>query len=249
MWSGTMTGNIRKTVFVLAVLIVNINTVLAADPKPAEIEELFFNTPLSAAITLESGVTYLFSGRTYTKTNKDTEKGFAKGYPKILPGGWKGFPRVWPGISAGFSGKGKTLFMFSGKNKFGKETYYQLTDIKVDKGYPKEITDDWIKLPKGWSKGDLAVVGAAFYHPPTKKHYMFKDNQYARLKDLKVEKAYPKKLPGIWKGMPKNFAKGIDASTFRNGHIYMFKDDEYIRFTKTKMDKGYPKKIKGNWPN
>jgi len=243
-----MFRDVRQYLFLCALSVLNINTVLAANAELTEIEELFFNTPISAAITLESGVTYLFSGRTYAKTNKDTKTGFAKGYPKILPGGWKGFPRVWPGISAGFSGKGETVYMFSGKDRFGKETYYQLTDIKVDKGYPKEITDDWIMLPKGWSKGNLAVVGAAFYHPPTKKHFMFKDNQYARLNNLTVEKGYPKKLPGAWKGMPKKFTEGIDAATYRDGHVYMFKDDEYIRLTKQKMDKGYPKKIIGNWP-
>jgi hemopexin len=238
----------RQTIFLCLLSVLNINTVLAVNAESTEVEELFFNTAISAAITLESGVTYLFSGRTYAKTNKDSKVGFVKGYPKLLPGGWKGFPRVWPGISAGFSGKDKTLYMFSGKDRFGKETYYRLTGIKVDKGYPKGITDDWIRLPKEWNKGTHAVVDAAFYHPPTKKHFMFKGNQYARLQDLAVEKAYPKKLPGIWKGMPKKFAKGIDAATFRNGHVYMFKDDEYIRLTKQKMDKGYPKKIKDNWP-
>jgi Hemopexin len=238
----------RQTIFLCTLLILNINTVFAADAKSAEIEELFFNTPISAAITLKNGVTYLFSGRTFAKTNKGPKTGFVKGYPKLLPGGWKGFPRVWPGISAGFSGQNKTLYMFSGKDRFGKETYYRLTGIKVDKGFPKKITDDWIRLPKGWSKGDRAVVDAAFYHPPTKKHFMFKDKEYARLNDLIVEKGYPKKLPGGWKGMPKKFAEGIDAATYRDGHVYMFKDDEYIRFTKQKMDKGYPKKIKDNWP-
>jgi hypothetical protein len=41
--------------------------------------------------------------------------------------------------------------------------------------------------------------------------------------------------------MPAEFARGIDAATYRNGHVYMFRGSQYIRFTGTKMDAGYPK--------
>ena len=99
-------------------------------------------------------------------------------------------------------------------------------------------------MPKGW-KGN---VDAAIYYKPNKKHYFFKGNEYVRLTGTKVDKGYPIKLPGDWKGMPRDFIKGIDAATYRNGHVYMIKGNKYIRFTGAKMDIGYPKLINGNWP-
>jgi Hemopexin len=197
-------------------------------------------TAYTAAITLKNGNTYLFGADgTYSRSKKGINKGFDKGYPKKMFGGWKGFPKTWyKGINAGIARNGEIPYMW----KDGQ--YARLTGVKVDKGYPKKMPGGWKKMPKAWAGN----VDAAFYYPPVKRHYLFKGNQYVRLNDVTVEKGYPKKLPGGWKGMPANFAKGIDAATYRDSHVYMIKGDEYIRFTKTTMDKGYPKKIKGNWP-
>ena len=194
----------------------------------------------TAAITDKNGNTFLYGvDGTYSRSSKASKKGFDKGYPKEMPGGWKNLPDSWlNGIDAGLPRKGKTPYLWKDSQ------YVRLKDTTVENGYPKDMPGDWKKLPKAWG-GD---VDAAFYYAPSKKHYMFKGNQYVRLNDITVDKGYPLDLPGGWEGMPANFAKGIDAATFRNGHIYMIKGDEYIRFTKTKMDKGYPKKIKGNWP-
>lgn len=87
----------------------------------------------------------------------------------------------------------------------------------------------------------------AIHYPPTNKHYFFKGNEYVRLTGTKVDAGYPTKLPGGWVGMPADFVQGIDAATYRNGHVYMIKGDSYIRFTGTKVDMGYPKPM-SNWP-
>ena len=195
---------------------------------------------VTSAITLRNGATYLFySNGTYSRTSRG-RKGFDRGYPAKMPGGWQGLPKQWnKGIDAAvaFQGSNKS-YMFKG----GK--YVRLNNVKVDKGYPARMPGGWKNMPKGW-KGN---VDAAIYYKPNKKHYFFKGNQYVRLTGTKVDKGYPTKLPGGWNGMPRDFIKGIDAATYRNGHVYMIKGNKYIRFTGTKMDRGYPKLIKGNWP-
>lgn len=195
---------------------------------------------VTAAFTYYNGATYLFNANgTYSKYSKGRTN-IDKGYPAKMPGGWQGLPSTWHiGINAAMPFEGsKKAYMF----KRGK--YVRLNGVKVDKGYPMNMPGGWKNIPKSW-KGD---VDAAFYYAPAKKHYFFKGNEYVGVKGVTADRKTASKLPGGWKGMPAEFAKGIDAATFRAGHAYMFKGDKYIRFTGLKVDRGYPKPIKGNWP-
>lgn len=199
------------------------------------------STQVTAAFTLYNGSTYLFHpDGTYSKTSKG-KTGIDSGYPVKMPGGWKGFPSSWySGINAALPYQGTAkAYMFKG------DQYTRLNGTTLDAGYPIAMPGGWQKMPASWN----GQVDAALYFPPSGKHYMFKGNEYIRLSGVTVDSGYPAKLPGGWQGMPAEFAKGIDAATYRNGHAYMIKGDQYIRFTGTKMDAGYPKSIQGNWPN
>lgn len=198
------------------------------------------STEVTAAITLSNGATYLFNtDGTYSKYSKGRTD-IDKGYPAKMPGGWQGLPSTWrSGIDAAtpYEGSNKA-YMFKDGN------YVRLNGVKVDKGYPANMPGGWQGVPKSW-RGD---VDAAFYYAEGKKHYFFKGDEYIGVKGVKADRSKPSKLPGGWVGMPAEFVTGIDAATFRAGHVYMFKGDKYIRFTGTKMDNGYPKPIKNNWP-
>ena len=194
---------------------------------------------VTAALTLYNGSTYLFHpDGTYSRTSKG-KTGIDSGYPAKMPGGWQGLPSNWySGINAALPYQGtQKAYMF----KDGR--YARLNVVTVDSGYPTNMPGGWKNMPSTWN----GQVDAALYFPPWGKHYMFKGNEYIRLSGVTVDSGYPAKLPGGWQGMPAEFAKGIDAATYRNGHVYMFKGSQYIRFTGVKMDAGYPKAIKGNW--
>ncbi len=194
---------------------------------------------VTAAFTLYNGATYLFHpDGTYSKASK-SRTGIDSDYPAKMPGGWKGLSSSWySGINAAlpYQGTSKSYMFKDG-------SYARLTGVTIDSGYPAKMPGGWQNMPTSWN----GQVDAALYYQPNDRHYMFKGNEYVRLTGVKVDSGYPAKLPGGWSGMPAEFAKGIDAATYRNGHVYMFKGEQYIRFTGTRMDSGYPKLIKGNW--
>lgn len=196
---------------------------------------------VTAAITLGSNkATYLFlSNGQYARISAG-RKGYDKGYPTKMPGGWKGIPSSWYGkINAALPYQGSTkAYMWSGGD------YLRMNNVTVDQGYPTKMPGGWKNMPSGWAGN----VDAALYFPPWKKHYFFKGNEYVRITGVTVDKGYPAKLPGGWKGMPNEFVQGIDAATFREGHVYMFKGNKFIRFTGTQMDPGYPKLVSASWP-
>ncbi|WP_166264632.1 hemopexin repeat-containing protein [Marinobacter caseinilyticus] len=196
---------------------------------------------VTAAITAGNNLaTYLFySDGSYARSSSNVAVGFDAGYPTNMPGGWKGIPSGWQsGINAGLPYRGTAKgYMWSSGD------YLRLNGFTVDAGYPIGMPGGWRNMPAGWS----GQVDAALYFPPWDKHYFFKGNEYVRLTGVTVDAGYPAKLPGGWQGMPTEFSAGIDAATFRNGHVYMIKGDYYIRFTGTKVDAGYPKPM-SRWP-
>ena len=146
-------------------------------------------------------------------------------------------------VDAALSVENRT-YLFSGRN-YGRY-------ISTGSGYEldgsiRSLPGEWLDLPDEYKDG----IDAAFYYPPTKRIYMFKNGTYIRIKGSAVEEGYrkPKKLPGGWKGLPESFRDGIDAAVFRGGHSYFFKDNRYVRFTRYQIDRGYrkPRKLPGGW--
>jgi len=193
-----------------------------------------------AAITLFNGDSYLFrTDGQYLKTSKMKAKGFDKKYPKNTASNWGSLDAAWAkGLESALVTSTGTPYMFKDRTYLATNK----TATKAIRGYPKKMPGGWKKMPKSWGGN----FDASFRYS-NNNLYMFKGNEYIAVKGTAALKGYPKKLPGGWKGMPVDFAKGIDAATFRNGHAYMIKGEQFIRFTGTKMDAGYPKAIEGNW--
>ena len=120
---------------------------------------------------------------------------------------------------------------------------YQNSENRLNKGYPKDLPGGW----KGLTGNFLEKIDAALYYPPNGKTYLFSGNQYVCLSGVQVDPGYPRKLPGGWRGLPKNFQDGIDAAVHRSDHTYFFKGNSYVRFSGTKIDKNYPKLLPGGW--
>ena len=197
---------------------------------------------VTGALTRNNGkATYLFhADGTYSKTSANRTRGFDPGYPKAFPGGWQQIPKHFqPMIEAALPYNGTSRnYMW----RWGE--YIRLNDVDTDeKNYPADMPGGWERMPATWD----GVVDAAFYFPENKKHYMFNGDEYIRLTGVTVDSGYPAKLPGGWEGMPADFQEGIDAATYRNGHVYMIKGDRYIRFSGTTVDPGYPKSM-DYWP-
>jgi hypothetical protein len=196
---------------------------------------------VTAAMTLATNkATYLFySDGTYSRTSASRSSGLDSGYPQQLPGGWAGIPTNWlDSINAALP------YQSTSKGYMWRDgQYLRLNNVTKDSGYPSNMPGDWVNMPATWGGN----VDAAIHYQPNNRHYFFKGNEYVRLTGTKVDAGYPAKLPGGWQGMPADFASGIDAATFRNGHVYMIKGSQYIRFTGTKVDAGYPKPM-SNWP-
>jgi len=196
---------------------------------------------VTAAMTRANGqATYLFyADGTYAKTHANKTIGFDGGYPQKLPGGWQDLPADWLlGINAAlpYEGTSRAYMWRSGE-------YLRLSDVTVLGSYPKLMPGGWRNMPKTW-RGN---VDAAIHYRPNNKHYFFKGGEYIRLTGVTMDAGYPRALPGGWRGMPSHFAEGVDAATYRNGHVYMIKGDSYIRFSGTQLDEGYPKPM-SRWP-
>ncbi|MFH6604664.1 C1 family peptidase [Maribacter algicola] len=155
---------------------------------------------------------------------------------------------------------------------FSGNRYSRFTGTKIDKGYPREINKGWKGLPNHFQEG----IDAALFYPPTGQIYFFKGHEYVRFtpqsntmdweenreelaenqetnsqsgKGYVVDAKYPLDLPGGWKGLPADFASGIDAAIYTNGFTYFFKGNKYVRFRGTTIDDGYetPKTLPGGW--
>ena len=66
-----------------------------------------------------------------------------------------------------------------------------------------------------------------------------------------MDGGYPLAIAATWRGLPPEFAAGIDAAINGEGSFagkaYLFKGDQYVRYdwAKDHMDAGYPLPISG----
>lgn len=185
-----------------------------------------------------NGMTYLiYSDGSIAASSANRSTGFDTPAEK-MPGGMTIPPSWFKGINAALPYEGGTKgYMW----KSGQ--YLRLNDLRMDAGYPANMPGGWQNMPASWAGN----VDAAIHYRPNNKHYFFKGNEYLRLTGVRVDAGYPSQLPGGWVGMPADFVQGIDAATYRGGHVYMIKGDQYIRFTGTRIDTGYPKSM-DRWP-
>ena len=79
--------------------------------------------------------------------------------------------------------------------------------------------------------------------------YLFQGDRYYRFSEFQKDKDYPKLLGDGWKGLPTDFAQGIDAALFYppTGKVYFFKGNRYVRITNRRVDSEYPKELPGGW--
>jgi hypothetical protein len=102
-----------------------------------------------------------------------------------------------------------------------------------------------VNFPSTWRSG----IDASLFFTPNEKSYFFKGNEYIRLSGVRTDQGYPRRLPGGWRGLPSDWAKGIDAAFYfdTRDKSYFFRGDEYVRLTGTRVDANYPQKISSGW--
>ncbi|KAI5930391.1 Macrophage metalloelastase [Manis javanica] len=103
------------------------------------------------------------------------------------------------------------------------------------------ISSLWPTLPSG--------IQAAYEIRARNKVFVFKDDKYWLISDLRPQPKYPKSIHSL--GFP-DFVKKIDAAVFNPLHYktYFFVDNQYWRYDEKKqlMDPGYPKLITTHLP-
>ncbi|MCH9646663.1 MAG: hypothetical protein K0U98_00415 [Deltaproteobacteria bacterium] len=209
---------------------------------------LTFNQGFDGALWRESnGKIYFFKDNLYASYSPEAEK-IDTGYPRTIAGNWKNMPEAFEaGIDAAlWRDDNSNIYMFKGR----EYVRYSEDGEGVLEGYPKPIAGNWEGLPAAFEAG----IDAAFWRTSNDKIYLFKGRQYVRYTDddgQGVDDGFPKPIAGNWRGMPADFAEGIDAVLLKrtNNKIYFFKGEQYVRYSEDtfKVDDGYPKPIAGNW--
>ncbi|KAF6104801.1 matrix metallopeptidase 12 [Phyllostomus discolor] len=119
---------------------------------------------------------------------------------------------------------------------FFKDRFFWSKLPKSPKSNVNLISSLWPTLPSG--------IQAAYEIGARKKVFLFKDDKYWLISNLKLQPGYPKSIHSL--GFP-DFVKKIDAAVF-NPYLYktfFFVDHQYWRYDEMKqfMDPGYPKLI------
>eukprot|EP01004_Peranema_trichophorum_P005722 NODE_4572_length_1147_cov_42.676758_g4054_i0.p1 GENE.NODE_4572_length_1147_cov_42.676758_g4054_i0~~NODE_4572_length_1147_cov_42.676758_g4054_i0.p1 ORF type:complete len:266 (+),score=45.29 NODE_4572_length_1147_cov_42.676758_g4054_i0:62-799(+) len=112
---------------------------------------------------------------------------------------------------------------------FRGDLYWRCEGQRVDRGYPRKISDGWPGIPPG--------IEAAYQPDGGDKIYFIKGDQYWRYSKSieKVDQGYPRKvssgLEGRVVGVPPlpSLKKGSSVYVFRNGHTYVYTQDDGLR--------------------
>jgi thioredoxin 1 len=160
---------------------------------------------IDAALDYGNGKVYLFSGKQYTRFDKNTGR-IDDNYPKETKNGWEGvnFDRIDAVLTWA---NGKTYF-FSGPNY----TRYDNANTSVDESYPKAITSTT------WPGLGLTSIDAALNFD-NGKTYFFKGNQYHRFDESndQLDDGYPKSLDH-WKGVEAALKSKSNNNTVNNNN-------------------------------
>ena len=216
-------------------------TVAASPGEAALIDITRGDVRVTAALTRANGkATYLFlSNGTYLRTSANKAKGIDDGYPAVMPGGWKNIPSSWSAsIDAALPYNGSSRGYMWREGQF-----LRLSDVTKDPNYPTPMPGGWGNFPELFKQN----IDAALYDPEYGRNFFFSGTRYLSVSNTTADKTQPGPFPGHFAGLPDAFLTGIDAATYRNGHVYMIKGGQYVRLTGSTVDAGYPKYMT-SWP-
>ena len=189
-----------------------------------------------AAVTIPGHGTYVFRDNEYYKYRiVKGELELLSGYPRKLPGGWQNLPTYFhSGIDAAFYyPPTKKTYFFKGKQ------YVRLTGIKVDKGYPRSLSD----ADSEWNGHDLPFeedIDAAVWmnadETDSRDGYVIfiKDGKFCeyhkREDGILVSAVRNRDVSELWGKLPQGFNTATQAilkigskgSYLFNGERYMF---------------------------
>jgi len=175
-----------------------------------------------------------------------------KGFPKPIQSQWINLPTYLD--AAVYIGTSSP--MHANKLLFFKNNEYWRWDVtsgKMDRGYPKRVSDGFPGLPRNIE----AAVYAPYHHSQRKdKLYFFQRGQYWRwdIADHHLDKGYPKRITLGWRGIPRG---DIDMAVYSGTHhgsasskIFLFQGNLYYRWdiNTDRLDEGYPKSVQHYWP-
>jgi hypothetical protein len=177
------------------------------------------NKNLDAAFHLEKeNKNYFFFQKVYSRLSNNK---MDLGYPTKIQNGWKDLPQYWnTGIDAALRCEPakKTIF-------FKEREYFIIQNGYPVDAFPRKLPGEFKNLPKYFHSN----IDAAVYLSSNHRMYLFKGNQYVRIKNSKIEQGYPKKLPGEFKELPKAFCSDIDAVLFYKGETFFYKNGQHAK--------------------
>ncbi|MCP3930051.1 MAG: hypothetical protein GY705_13235 [Bacteroidetes bacterium] len=187
---------------------------------------------LDAAFHLEKeNKNYFFQQKVYLRLSNNKVD---LGYPTKIQNGWKDLPQYWnTGIDAALRCEPTRMTTF-----FKGREYFTIQNGNPVATFPKKLPGEFKNLPRYFHSN----IDAAVCLSSNQRMYLFKGNQYVRIKNNKVEQGYPKKLPGEFKLLPKEFCSDIDAALHHNGDIFFYKNGQYAKSIKNEVFTRFQKK-------
>lgn len=190
------------------------------------------NTSYDAVAIIRREV-FIFKGPYFWRIN---DNGLMPGYPVKITRLWTDLPHNLTHVDAVYErldADRKIVFFIDDK-------YYIVSGSRVERGYPKPLTD--LGLPSTIRKIDGAMVWGH-----NGKTYFYSGNLYWRFDEevQKVELDYPRNM-AMWKGVGTD----IDAVfQWKDGRTYFFKDKHFWKFNDGHMriEHGYPKPSAPFW--
>jgi len=96
--------------------------------------------------------TYIFKGRQYWRYNEDNS-GLDPGYPRDIKAGWPILPYYMDAAVTWVNGRD---YVFKGDQYFRLQNYHVKGKVYVDPGYPRYISEKWMKC----NVGAIGAIGA-----------------------------------------------------------------------------------------
>ncbi len=184
---------------------------------------------------------YMFSGSRYIRWDMQTGI-MEKGYPREIRIGWPGIPDNIDAAAYGSRNsvsKYQKIYIFKG----GLYWRWSVSKHKMDRGYPKKISEGWPGVPNNLD----AATFSGSRGPLAYKLYFFKGDMFWcwDLRNDRMDRGYPKKISEGWSEIPNKINAAIysgEGNLHWHKKLYFSKGNQYWLWdiVPDKLMDGYP---------